>query len=481
MPAEPRWPPARAASRLARGVTASARRWRSSLRLRYAITATVLAGAAFAAGGAAFITLYRDSLVANVDHAVLGTVRAVAANARHARLPDPIPMPVAAGVPRVQIISAGGQVIGGDPASAREPPMRALARLSPGTLTAITDPPGLPEHGAAVIVVRTASPAGPVTIVVSGSLDPAGSQASQALRLSALIGAVCLAVVCTAAWLAAGRTLRRVERLRAQVTAITHSGDLTRRVPEAGQDELAGLGSTLNEMLAALSRSAERQRRFVADAAHELRTPLAGLSASLDVALSHPETVEDGAWLAELRDGHQRLGRLINDLLLLARLDGHAPLRRQPVDLAGVVTDCARRTAPPGVELRAGPIWAAEVCGDESQLGRVVTNLVDNALRHARSTVAVSLTTRAGFAVIAVADDGPGVPPGERERIWGRFVRLDHDRSRASGGSGLGLALVKELVEAHDGTVCVTGSGRGSGAAFLVSIPLSACGPGGAS
>ena len=126
---------------------------------------------------------------------------------------------------------------------------------------------------------------------------------------------ISLAAIGTVAWLTVGRTLRRVERLRSQVATVTASGDLGRRVPETGTDELAGLGLTMNEMLEALERSAERQRRFVADAAHELRTPIAGLSASLEVAVSHPEITRDRSWIGELADGHRRLGRLVNDLL----------------------------------------------------------------------------------------------------------------------------------------------------------------------
>ncbi len=449
--------------------------WRPGLRLRYAITATLLAAATFAVGGTVALTLYRDSLIESVDRSVLGAAMEVAAGAqREPPLPDPIPMPVAASVPRIQVLSRAGKVISGDPASASAPPMLSLASGTGQGVVTVAHPAGLPDRRAAVVVIHVMSPPGPVTIVAAGSLDPADDKASQAVGLSAVLGAVSLAVAGAVAWLTAGRTLRRVDGLRAQVSAITASGDLARRVPQTGGDELARLGSTLNEMLAALSRSAERQRRFVADAAHELRTPLAGLSASLDVAISHPGTAERGSWAAELRDGHRRLGRLINDLLVLASLDGGAPRRRRAVDLAGVVTDCTRRAAPAGIELRAGQIEHAVVSGDESQLARVVTNLVDNALRYARRAVDVTLTAQAGQAIIAVADDGPGIPPADRGHIWGRFARLDDDRSRASGGTGLGLALARELTEAHGGCISLTDPTAGSGALFLVRLPLRA-------
>ena len=126
-----------------------------------------------------------------------------------------------------------------------------------------------------------------------------------------------------------------------------------------------------------------------------------------------------------------------------------------------------------GVRLRAGRVDRAMVPGDATQLTRVVTNLVDNALRYARGTVDVTLKAQGAQAVISVADDGPGIAPVDRERIWDRFVRLDDDRSRTSGGTGLGLALVKELVTAHGGTVSVTGSADRPGAVFIVCLPLS--------
>ena len=448
------------------------RRWLSSLRLRYTITATVFAAVAFATGGAVALTLYHDSLVANIHHDVLRTVNGVVSAAQRSPLPNPIPMPVAAGVPRVQVIDAAGKVVSGDPVSAGAPPMLGLAQGKTGQVVSVSNPANLPERRAAVLAVRVTGPAGPVTVVVADSIDPADDSTRQAVRLSVILGLISLAAIGTVAWLTVGRTLRRVERLRAQVAAVTASGDLGRRVPETGSDELARLGLTMNEMLDALARSAERQRRFVADAAHELRTPIAGLSASLEVAVSHPDLTRDRSWIQELADGHRRLGHLVNDLLVLASLEGDAPKRRDPVDLAGVVTDATRRSVPPGVRLRAGRVDRAMVPGDATQLTRVVTNLVDNALRYARGTVDVTLKAQGAQAVISVVDDGPGIAPADRERIWDRFVRLDDDRSRTSGGTGLGLALVKELVTAHGGSVSVTGPADRPGAVFIVRLPL---------
>jgi signal transduction histidine kinase len=450
----------------------SARLRRPGIRLRYAVMATFLAALSFGIAGAIALTLYRGSLVANVDGVVRDAGQAAARAAARGQLPAPIPMPVGVGVPRIQVIDAAGKVVSGDPVSVHAPSMVDLARGLTGHVSMISDPTDLPEERAAVVAFRIKSPTGPLTVVAVGSLDPAYTKASQALDLSAAVGAISLLAIAVVAWATAGRTLRRVDQLRTQVSAITASGDLDRRVPDAGADELADLGSTLNAMLAAMSNSAERQRRFVADAAHELRTPIAGLTASLDVALHHPETVEHTAWIAELAGGHRRLGRLVDDLLVLASLDGDAPARRQPIDLAGIATDSVRRSTPADVTLCAGSIERALVLGDSAQLTRVVTNLVDNALRYASHAVEVGVRLDSNRAVITVTDDGPGVPATERARIWGRFVRLDDGRSRTGGGTGLGLALVKDIVHAHGGTVTVTASTTTGGATFAVVLPL---------
>ncbi|MFI5065251.1 MAG: sensor histidine kinase [Streptosporangiales bacterium] len=237
-----------------------------------------------------------------------------------------------------------------------------------------------------------------------------------------------------------------------------------------GHDELARLGGTLNEMLGSLEESVHRERRLVADAAHELRTPLAGLTTALEVARTHPQTGQTLA--SDLPAGHRRLGRLVNDLLILAAVDGRAARRAEPVDLAGLVTDCSRRLVPDGLRLRLGDLDRVFVNGDETHLSRVAGNLIDNALRYAASTVELSVRQDGPQAVISVSDDGPGIPPADRQRIWDRFTRLDDDRSRASGGSGLGLAIVRELTTAHGGSVSVASRHPGPGTIFLVRLPV---------
>jgi signal transduction histidine kinase len=278
-------------------------------------------------------------------------------------------------------------------------------------------------------------------------------------------------VVGAVAWLTAGRVLRPVERMRSQATAITASGDPSGRLPKSGTDELSKLAETLNAMLSSVEHSVQRQRRFVGDAAHELRTPLAGLTAALEIAQQHQEIARD-TLIGELLAGHRRLSRTVNDLLVLAALDGRAQEKTMPVDLAGVVIDCSRRSLPERVCLNVGSLERAVVLGNESQLSRMVSNLVDNALRYTRTRVELSLTVSRGWARITVTDDGPGIPEQDRERVWDRFVRLDDDRSPAGGGSGLGLAIVREIAVAHGGRTTAGDATPGPGAQFAVQLPL---------
>ncbi|MGY4275939.1 sensor histidine kinase [Streptomyces sp. M18.1] len=272
-----------------------------------------------------------------------------------------------------------------------------------------------------------------------------------------------LAVVAWVTWLVTGRALRPVEGIRREMAAITASEDLARRVPVPGtHDEVARLASTTNETLAALETSVERQRRFVADASHELRSPIASLRTQLEVAAAHPELLDlDGAV-----EDTVRLQRLAADLLLLARLDAGERPADARVDLAALAREEAGGRT--GVRVRAED--GVTVAGSRGQLGRVLANLLDNAQRHARSAVEVAVRRDGGAVVVAVADDGEGVPAADRERIFERFVRLDAARSRDDGGAGLGLAIARDVAVRHGGTLTVHDAPTG-GALFELRLP----------
>lgn len=298
---------------------------------------------------------------------------------------------------------------------------------------------------------------------------------------------VLLAVVGGVTWLVTRRALAPVAGIRREMAAITASEDLSRRVPEpAAHDEVARLARTTNETLTALEASVERQRRFVADASHELRSPIASLRTQLEVGSAHPQLLDVPGAVKDT----VRLQRLAADLLLLARLDaGETPTQR-PVDLAELVREevlgrAAGRT-PVTVDIeptsaRTGKApgkspgdslgkLTAEVTGSRGQLARLIGNLLDNAQRHARTEVTVSVRPRDGRIVLAVTDDGTGVPESERERIFERFVRLDEARSRDDGGAGLGLAIARDVAYRHGGTLTV-GAAPTGGARFELRLP----------
>lgn len=261
-------------------------------------------------------------------------------------------------------------------------------------------------------------------------------------------------------WTVTGRALRPVERLRRQVDSIT-AEDLSRRV-DAGDDELGALAATMNRMLSRVEESQAVQRRFVSDASHELRSPLATMRQHAELGVSYPDATSLRELSDVVIDEGERMQNLVDGLQLLARLDEDHTPTREPVDLDDLVLAEAGRLARiSGLTVDTSGVGAARVVGSPRLLGRVVRNLVDNAARHADSCVVLRLrqTGQAGSAVeLSVADDGAGVPVADWERIFDRFARLDEGRARDAGGSGLGLAIVKEVVEAHDGQVSVDGS-----------------------
>ncbi|MEV6083436.1 sensor histidine kinase [Streptomyces parvulus] len=308
---------------------------------------------------------------------------------------------------------------------------------------------------------------GRLTVYAGAPLSAEHGAVNTALTVMLIGFPVLLAVVGWVTWLVTRRALRPVEGIRREMAAITASEDLARRVPVPGtHDEVARLASTTNETLAALEASVERQRRFVADASHELRSPIASLRTQLEVAAAHPELLDlDGAV-----EDTVRLQRLAADLLLLARLDAGERPADARVDLAALAREEAAGRAGVSVREEGGETGAVTVAGSRGQLGRVLANLLDNAQRHARSAVVVSVRRDGGLAVVGVADDGDGVPEADRERIFERFVRLDDARSRDDGGAGLGLAIARDVAVRHGGTLTVHG-GPAGGALFELRLP----------
>ena len=379
----------------------------------------------------------------------------------------------------VQVIDAQGSVLLASDNMVGRPP---ITRLEAGEVQDIESVPfadnpseNEPDEDETflAIAISGATPGGrPVTIVVGRSLESATEAAGAVTRVLGTAVPLLLLVVGTVTWGVVGRALAPVDAISAEVDAIS-SKELHRRVPDPpGRDEISRLAATMNRMLGRLEEAHHRQRRFVSDASHELRSPVASIRQHAEIALSHPE----GSTLRELADvvleEDVRLQRIVEDLLLLTRIDeGTLELRSAPVDLDDLVfEEAARLKGATDLRIDVRGVSAGRISGDRDKLERLVRNLSDNAARHARSTISLSLRDGDGHVVMAVDDDGSGIAAAQRERIFDRFVRLDDARDRDSGGSGLGLAIVLEIAGFHGGTVRVLDSPLG-GARFEVRFP----------
>jgi signal transduction histidine kinase len=363
----------------------------------------------------------------------------------------------------VQVLDERGQVIEGSANTGTT----SLVDLVPGESREVS----VPFDDDPFLAVAEAGPSGQ-TVVVGRSLETVLESSQVVLSLLFVGAPLLLLLVGAVTWGVVGRSLRPVESIRSEVEAIS-TEELHRRVPRpGGTDEIARLAETMNEMLRRLEEGQARQRRFVSDASHELRSPVASIRQHAEVALAHPEGSSAADLARVVRDEDLRLQRLVEDLLLLAHFDEHSnELEHQILDLDDIVFEEVNRIRDREERsIDSSRVSAGRVRGDRKQLARLVDNLLDNALRHARRTVAVSLGESDGRVLLSVDDDGAGVRAEERQRIFERFVRLQEARDRDSGGTGLGLAIVAKVTEAHGGEIRVEESASG-GARFEVNLP----------
>jgi two-component system, OmpR family, sensor kinase len=322
------------------------------------------------------------------------------------------------------------------------------------------------------------------TVVIAIPLTEVTATLHRLVLVEIVVAAGVLVGVGALGWWLVRLGLRPLDRMAETAGAIA-GGDLSRRVePEDDRTEVSRLGRALNTMLGQIEasfhhqrESEERLRRFIGDASHELRTPITSIRGYAELfrrgAADRPEDLDRA--MSRIEDEGARMGALVDDLLLLARLDQGRPLERAPVDLTALVTDAVHdaRAADPGRPVEFRSDGEARVLGDEMRIRQVVANLLANARTHtpAGTTVTVTLGCSGDAATIEVADRGPGLSSEEAERIFERFYRGDPSRSRGSGGAGLGLSIVAAIVEAHGGRISVS-SRRGEGSTFVVALPL---------
>lgn len=434
------------------------------VRARITIIATTVVLLVLAGTGAALVAAQRAVLTDNVDEQLV----------RHG---DQIAREIDAGTLGVVISGQGdddafARVVdasGVEIASTAYTPGSVSVAALDGTRRFVTMPAEAGEFEYRVLLQRHQD----LLIMTGSPLDDVEESVGTLTRGLAVAVPAAALVLAVLVWVLVGRVLSPVEQIRRGVAEINgHS--LDRRVPQPrGNDEIARLARTMNEMLQRIEESSERQRRFVADASHELRSPLTRIRTELEVDLAHPSETDLAATHRSVLEETDTLQRLVDDLLTLARADSpNAERRRDPVDLDDIVmAEVGRLDSAARSRVDASAVSAGQVSGDAIQLARVVRNLLENAIQHGGHTVSVSVQEEGDEVVLVVADDGPGIPADLRHRIFDRFSRIDEARSTTTGGTGLGLAIVRQLVTTHEGTVEASSDDL-AGAQFTVRLRL---------
>ncbi|WP_350350742.1 HAMP domain-containing sensor histidine kinase [Microbacterium sp. A8/3-1] len=436
-----------------------ASRWWRSVRGRTTLGATLIVAVALAIGAVSFYAVLSSSVSGST---------AQAAQQRLEQLGDREGGPDGRGIDAledefVQLLGADGAV--------RAASEDARETLGSTPLPVADDAVTMTIDGEPMLIVSDDIDDDQTIVLAVSVEDDAETLATVATLLAVAVPLVLLLVAGTT-WFVTGRALRPVTRIRQEVDGIT-AERLHQRVAVPGSaDEVAALATTMNGMLDRLDAAATAQRRFVSDASHELRSPLATIRQHAELAQAHPAVTSIGELAEVVSEEGVRLQGIVESLLLLARLDEGVTPHDEPVDLDDVALGEVRRLRAAGHEVDGSGIRAARVSGDPRLLGQLVRNLADNAARHARGRIAIGVTPSDQHVFVTIEDDGDGVPIEEREHIFERFVRLDEARSRDAGGSGLGLAIARGIAAAERGTVVVDES-RWGGARFVVTLPLS--------
>ncbi len=440
------------------------------IRLRITAVAAAVTAAVLGVTAVGLVTAQQRALTANLDDQLLLAARDLADTRAAGELPPLLPSQVDDdGV--TQVVSVDGEVLAVTASLAGLAPLPAPA--GDQVLRTVTLLPDEPEYR--LLSQRS----GDVVIHTGAPLDDI-AESVVALRLGlALTLPVAVVILAGLVWWLVGRTLRPVEAIRSEVAEIS-ARNLGRRVSEpAADDEIRRLARTMNDMLDRVQAALDRQQRFVADASHELRSPLTRIRTELEVDALHPATADLAGTHRSVLDETRQLQMLVDDLLFLARHDATTAVvvAPHPVQLDDIVFDEARRLRgaigrrPVTIDTTA--VSAAQVLGSSSSLVRAVRNVLDNAGRYAATTVTVSLIETASRARLTISDDGPGIDPAHHNQVFLRFSRLDPARARTSDdatGTGLGLAIAHDIITAHNGTITLD-PGYSAGARFVIDLP----------
>lgn len=446
------------------------RPWRlGTVRARLTLLATAVVALVLGVSAAGLVAVQQGVLTRGVDEALRQRADNIETDIERGGFGRALPVE---GDPQdsfLQVLDGAGRVVAASANIGAVPP--AGAALAPGAAETVGEVRDFGPRADAFRVLTRPVDKGR-TLVVAKNLDDV-DESVQVLTTSLVVAIpIAIALLAGLLWWLTGRVLRPVERIRAEAASIRGT-ELHRRLPEpATSDEIARLAHTMNAMLQRIEQATERQRQFVADASHELRSPLTRIRAELEVALAHPDSEPPDRRYRDLLADTERLQQLVDDLLFLARSEsGALGAPAEPVDLDDLVLDEAKVLRERGrVRVDVGAVSAARVLGDARQLARMVRNLASNAERFARSRVVFELAERGAASELVVADDGPGIPEQHHAAVFTRFTRLDPARSPGTGGVGLGLAIVHDIVARHGGSVGIA-SRDGEGARFVVTLP----------
>ena len=439
----------------------------ATIRAITTIVATIVVAIALTVGAIALVAAAQRTMVDEVTEAAGKQAAEVVGQLESGR--PPVLEVAGSDEQMVQVMTPAGAVVASSSNVAGEP---AVARLAPGQSAQVITPL---DNDAFIAVAQSAQTANGQRIVLVARALVDVLDTTKALTRLLIIGLpVMLAVVALATWFEVGRALAPVEAIRREVDEVS-AAQLHRRVPQPkADDEIGRLAATMNRMLERLESARNSQRRFVSDASHELRSPITTIRQHAEVALAHPDRVTAAELAEVVLAEQQRMHRLVEDLLLLARVDEHVPLTRAAVDLDDLAFEEGHRLrSATSKRVDTSGVKAVRVQGDADALRRMVRNVGENAVRHASSRVDVTLVERGEEVVLTIDDDGPGIPATERARVLQRFVRLDEARSRDEGGSGLGLSIVDEVVRAHGGSMSIEQSPLG-GARIVITLPVQA-------
>jgi signal transduction histidine kinase len=444
---------------------------RSTLRARVTVVASLAITAAVVLGVLFMYLLQMQSVRRTID----GQLRTYASQIAQSGSTGTWPQPLAASSldanAEAQVLASDGTVLAATRALAGLPAVYALPAGSDTPVRQKAADGVIPTE-VRVVAVRTSVAGRPVTVITGTSTGLLSQVNSEFVRHLLLGLPIILVLAAGAVWLVVGRALRPVEKIRHAVTDIT-SADLSQRVPEPGTaDEIGQLAHTMNDMLGRLDAAATKQRRFVADASHELRSPLAAIRTTLEVGLAHPDRAPWPVIAERAAQQSTRLEDLIQQLLLLAKADEQQlSAQQQRVDVSALLREVAASTLAHHIDIDLDIAPGAATVGNPNHLRRLFRNIVDNAVRYAESRVLITATTTTDSVRVEIDDDGPGIPTADRDRVFDRFVRVDHSRERSSGTTGLGLAIAREIAIAHRGQITIADSPTG-GARMIITLPL---------